>query len=71
MAQQIHIALYRVDKQSNWQPLTQGTFTERRHAENFVECKRDLGFPFEMAVVSGYVSPMLSPTDVEALLGAF
>ncbi len=70
MDEHLYIVVYRNPREP-WQAKTNGIFTERRLAENFIECSKATGFAAEMAIVDG---PIVSPetmAEAEARLGKF
>lgn len=54
-----------------WQAKTSGLFTERRLAENFIECCKATGFSGELAIVDGPIYSPESMAEAEARLGKF
>ena len=66
MVEHLFIVLWKHTR-GNWVPETGGVFTERRLAENLIECKKAAGEPYEFAIVEGVT---LGPALEEAL-GSF
>lgn len=68
----LFIVVYRDGQTSRWKAMHEGEFTERRMAENFIECKRATGWgSFRFAIVEGPIVSQESMAEAEARLGAF
>ena len=52
----LYIVLWK-DSRGNWKPESGGVFSERRIAENLVECKKAAGETYTFAVVEGSILP--------------
>ena len=66
----IYIVLWR-DSQGLWRPESDGVFTERRLAENLIECRKAAGQPWEFAIVEGPITSPQKMAEAEASLGPF
>ena len=66
----IYIVLWR-SGQGLWQPEPHGVFTERRLAENLIECRKAAGQPWEFAIVEGPITSPQKMAEAEAALGPF
>ena len=54
-----------------WHEQCGGVFTERRLAENLIECKRANGEKYPFAIVEGPIVNPETMAEVEKRLGAF
>lgn len=72
MEDKLYIVVYRQKPGSRWQSFSDGLFTERRLAENFIECKNSTGWDnWQLTIIEG---PIVSPETMaaaEARLGPF
>lgn len=66
----LHIVVWR-HAGERWQEKCSGTFSDRRLAENFVECMRATGFSGEVGIVSGAVVSVETEEEATARLGKF
>lgn len=67
----IYIVLYRVVSSSKWKAINEGEFSERRLAENLIECKRAAGYTWDFAIVEGPIVSQETMAQAEARLGEF
>ena len=56
---ELHIVIYRTSGDATWQPKSDGTFSTRQLAENYISCLKDQRWPFETGIVSGVVEQLL------------
>ena len=70
MEEHLFIVLWR-DTRGIWHAEGNGVFTERRLAENFVECKKAAGETFKFAVVEGSILRPETMAEASARLGEF
>ena len=55
-----------------WQSMNEGEFTERRLAENMIECKKAAGWQnFQFGIVSGPIVNQEQMAEAEKALGVF
>jgi hypothetical protein len=58
----LYIVLWK-NSRGPWQPEQGGVFTERRLAENLMECKKAAGEPYTFAIVEGTILPPKEDKD--------
>lgn len=73
MEEHLYIVIWRskIQECRAWRAESEAVFTERRLAENFIECKLAASNQWEFAIVEG---PIVNPdqmAEAEARLGAF
>ena len=66
----VYIVIWQ-DSRKIWHAEPQGVFTERRMAENLIECKRASGETYKFAIVEGLIYSPETMAEAEAHLGAF
>ena len=67
----LFIVVYKV-LGGRWQSMNEGEFTERRLAENMIECKKAAGWQnFQFGIVSGPIVNQEQMAEAEKALGVF
>jgi hypothetical protein len=70
MKQSLFVVVWKNHKGA-WTPEMGGIFTERRLAENLIECKKAAGESYEFAIVDGYIHTQETEAAATERLGAF
>jgi hypothetical protein len=70
MNKQLYIVIWRYSGQP-WRAELGGVFTERRMAENLIECKKAAGESYEFAIVDGTILTEETEAAATERLGAF
>ena len=53
----LFIVVYRASDTTRWKAMSEGEFTERRLAVNFIECKQAAGYTWKFGIVEGPIGP--------------
>jgi len=68
---ELFIIVYRHSVKEGWEAKTNGTFTERRLAENYAEILKAQRFAPHISIVDGILSIPETATEADARLGQF
>ena len=68
---QLYVVIWRFPKASNPKWKASAVYSERRLAENFIECEKERGETCEFAIVEGPIVNADEMEKAEAALGAF
>lgn len=68
----LYVVVYKLNLEDRWRVMSDGEFTERRLAENLIECKRATGWHlFRFGIVEGPIVNPKQMAEAEAALGEF
>lgn len=70
MEEHLYIVIWR-DSRKVWHAEPNGVFTDRRLAENLIECKKAAGESYKFAIVDGPIVCPETMEEAEKRLGAF